>query len=350
MNAMEWNRDLTLAGTEVRRAEAGMSDRRGRGTGTVTFPEMRRGQVGVCVGTLIAPCSRPENPIPGWHSAEAAWAQIHGQLAWYGAMADAGEISLIDDLESLRAALDAWQGTSAEHARRASQPIGVIVSLEGADPILRLDQLEDLRAAGLRALGPAHYGAGRYANGTNATGALPERGRELLREMDRLGIILDVTHLCDDCFWEALDLYSGPVWASHSNCRALVPHNRQFSDEQLKALFERDVVIGAVMDAWMIVPGWVRGESDPASAGATLSALVDHIDHICQLAGTDRHCGIGSDLDGGFGREQSPADVDTIADIASLETILRGRGYDDAAIAGIFHGNFVRFLERAWAR
>ena len=127
--------------------------------------------------------------------------------------------------------------------------------------------------------------------------------------MERLGIILDATHLCDDSFRDALDHFRGPVWASHSNCRALVPHERQFTDDQLRELIARGAVIGAAFDAWMLVPGWVRGTSTPEGSGVTLETVADHIDHICQLAGNARHCGIGSDLDGAFGREQCPSDV-----------------------------------------
>ena len=145
-----------------------------------------------------------------------------------------------------------------------------MLSLEGADSILSLDHLARAWEQGLRAIGPAHYGPGIYANGTDATGGFNAKGRELVKEMDRLGFILDVTHLCDDCFWEALDLFHGPVWASHQNCRALVPHVRQFSDEQFKALFARGAVIGAALDAWMLVPGWVRGQTTPQSAQLTL--------------------------------------------------------------------------------
>ncbi len=154
---------------------------------------------------------------------------------------------------------------------------------------------------------PAHYGPGTYAFGTHATGGIGQRGRELLTEMQRLGIILDATHLCDESFWEALEHFDGPVWASHNNCRALVDDTRQFTDEQLKALIDRGAVIGAALDAWMMVPGWVRGKTTPESAGVTLEHMVDHIDHVCQLAGNARHSGIGTDLDGGFGREQIAA-------------------------------------------
>ena len=221
--------------------------------------------------------------------------------------------------------------------------------MEGADSIVTLQHLERSYAQGLRAVGPAHYGPGTYAQGTDATGGIGVRGRELLAEMDRLGIILDATHLCDDSFWEALDHFNGPVWASHNNCRALVPHNRQFTDEQIRVLIERGAVIGAALDAWMMVPGWVKGQTTPESAGLKLERIIDHIDHICQIAGNARHVGIGTDLDGGYGYEQTPADLDSIADIARIPNLLTRRGYTTDDIQGIMHGNFLRFLRKAWA-
>jgi membrane dipeptidase len=201
----------------------------------------------------------------------------------------------------------------------------------------------------LRAIGPAHYGPGTYAQGTDADGGIGTRGRELLREMERLGVILDATHLCDTSFWEALEAFRGPVWASHSNCRALVPHNRQFSDDQIRALVDRGAVIGAALDAWMIVPGWERGRSTPEGAGVTLERLIDHVDHICQIAGNARHVGIGSDLDGAFGREQTAAEIQTIADLARIPHLLRARGYAERDIEAMVHGNLIAFLRRAWA-
>jgi membrane dipeptidase len=202
---------------------------------------------------------------------------------------------------------------------------------------------------GCEPLGPAHYGPGVYACGTDACGDMGARGRELLGEMERLGIILDVTHLCDDSLRDALDHFRGALWASHSNCRALVPHNRQFDDGQIRELIARGAVIGAAFDAWMLVPGWIRGTSSPESAGVTLETVVDHIDHICQIAGNARHAAIGSDLDGGFGREQCPSDVQTIADLARVPAILAARGYSEEDVANIMHGNVIRFLRAAWA-
>ena len=166
--------------------------------------------------------------------------------------------------------------------------------------------------------------------------------------MARLGIILDVTHLCDESFRDALDHVNGPLWASHSNSRALVAHNRQFSDDQIRELISRGAIIGAVFDAWMLVPGWVRGETTPESAGVTLDTVVNHIDRVCQIAGDSRHSMIGSDLDGAFGREQCPADVQTIADLKKFEDVLSARGYSPHDVDNIFSANFLRFLRSNW--
>lgn len=367
MNALEWNRDLRRSISEIRQREKGCSDKPDRGKGTVSLPEMRRGHIGLCVATQIARYVKPANPLPGWHSPEQAWAQTQGQLAWYRAMEENGQMRQIKNCAELEKHLDLWRklasAPSSKNKNASSEddlanapnsattdlPIGYILSLEGADSIVTLAHLERSYAQGLRALGPAHYGPGTYAQGTDASGGLGQRGRDLLKEMDRLGIILDVTHLCDDSFWEALEHFHGRVWASHSNCRALVPHNRQFADDQIKALIQRGAVIGAALDAWMMVPGWIKRKTTPELVGLKLERIVDHIDHICQLAGNTLHSGIGTDLDGGFGREQSPADLDTIADLARIPSMLNARGYKDGDIEGIMHGNFLRFLKNAWS-
>jgi membrane dipeptidase len=347
MNAVEWNRDLTKTVAELRQREQGKTDKTDRARGTVTLAEMRRGQVGLCVATLIARFVAPDNKLPGWHSPEIAWSITQGQLAWYRAMEDVGEMVQITDAAGLRRHIDLW-GSYRDNPP-ATAPIGYILSLEGADSIRTPAHLQLAYDQGLRALGPAHYGPGRYAQGTQATGGLTPLGRQLLKEMERLGIILDATHLCDDSFAEAMDLFGGPVWASHSNCRALVPHDRQFTDEQLKLLISRGAVIGAPLDAWMMVPGWVRGKTTPQEAGVRLSHMLDHMDHICQLAGNADHVAIGTDLDGGYGTEQTPLDLDTIADLQRLPSMLSQRNYSDADIVKVMHGNWVRFLLNAWA-
>ncbi|WP_276374431.1 membrane dipeptidase [Chryseolinea sp. H1M3-3] len=344
MNAMEWNRDLRRPIQEIRDREKGMSDKPDRGNGVVSFPELRKGDVGLVVATQIARYVAPDNPLPGWHSPEQAWAHTQAQLAWYQAMVEAGELTQVVDLKTLETQVQRWN----DDQPKTSKAIGYILSLEGADSIVSIKYLEKAYAYGLRALGPAHYGPGRYAQGTNATGGLGKDGKALLQEMERLNIILDATHLCDDSFWEAMENFHGHVWASHHNCRALVNHNRQFSDDQLKELISRGAVIGGVFDAWMVVPNWVRKESTPQGMNCNLEKVIDHMDHICQLAGNALHIGIGSDLDGAFGKEQSPYDLETIADLQKLPGLLLKRGYKKEDIENVMHGNWLRFLRKAW--
>ena len=343
MNALEWNRDLRLPVMDLRRREEGLKDKPDRGGNTVSLPALRAGNVGLVVATQIARQVRERSIFPGWYSQEQAWAQTQGQLAWYRAMEEAGELRQIVDLTSLEAHLECWERDAG-----ADKAIGYLLSLEGADSLLHLGKLEQAHGYGLRAIGPAHYGPGVYANGTESSGSLEAKGLELIREMDRLGFILDVTHLTDEAFWQVMDLYQGPVWASHSNCRAIAPHQRQLSDEQIRALVERGAVIGVALDAWMLVPNWIRWVSSPHARQVTLQTVADHMDHICQITGNAGHVGIGSDLDGGFGIEQSPTDLDTIADLQRLPGILGGRGYDDGEIEGICRGNWLRFLRAAW--
>ena len=345
MNAMEWNRDLTRPLAEINAREQGMTDKPDRGNGTVSLPELRKGNVGLVVATQIARFVAPDNPLPGWHSPQQAWAHTQGQLAWYRAMEKQGELKQIRNWQELEAHLAYWNAGED----KSQKAIGYILSLEGADSIVSLDYLETAFENGLRALGPAHYGPGRYAYGTDSSAPLSQQGKDLLRKMDELGIILDATHLCDLAFWDALDHFQGPVWASHNNCRALVDHNRQFSDEMIKALIARGAVIGGVFDAWMLSPGWIRGKSTPNERNVTLNTLLDHFDHICQLAGNANHIGIGSDLDGAFGKEQCPSDLETIADLQKIPDLLLARGYSEEDVQQVMQGNWLRFLKKAWS-
>jgi len=361
-NAVGWDRDLTRPVAEINLAEAEMRDHAARGHATVSLPEMRRGGVAVCLATVLArvnpQCRRkgdganlPERPggcfaqispvpfsLDHAHPA-AAHAAARGQLAYYRLLEAQGEVTLLHTAADLASHWQRWQQDPADDL-----PVGIILAMEGADPIVSPEQAEAWWADGLRSLSLAHYGRGRYAVGTGRSGPLAAEGRRLLMEMDRLGMVLDVTHLAEPGFSEALGLFRGPVMASHNNCRALVPGDRQFSDEQIRRLIERDAVIGVALDAWMLYPGWEIGRTSREVVG--IEAVGDHVDHICQLAGDCRHVGIGSDLDGGYGTEQTPTGLDTIADLQKLAEVLAGRGYSEENVDAVFHGNWLRFFRR----
>ncbi len=345
MNAMEWNRDLKQPVADLREREKGMNDKPDRARNTVSLPALRDGKIGLVVATQIARYVRQGSPLPGWHSPEQAWAQTQAQLAWYQAMVNEGEMIQVSGITSLDAQIKKWEDDSTPDSNK---PVGFILSLEGADSLVNVSYLEKAYAYGLRALGPAHYGQGRYAGGTGTEEGFSANGISLLKEMDSLHMILDVTHLTDLGFSQALEIYKGPVWASHHNCRALVKNQRQLTDDQIRILIERGSVIGGVMDAWMLTDGWIRGVSIPKARGTDLNSLIDNYDHICQIAGNADHIAIGSDLDGAFGTEQSPYDLDTITDLQKLPDLLKQRGYSEANISNILHGNWLRFLKKAW--
>lgn len=339
MNALLWNRDLKLPVAETRRLEAGMNQK-GRAAGTVAFPEMRQGNIPVSFCTVIARVTQPDAVREGYRTHEIAYGHAQGQLAYYRELERQGVVRMISDWPAFAAHLSDWNQAPD------TTPLGLVLTMEGADPIVEPSQVGAWWEQGLRIVSLAHYGPSAYARGTESVGGLTDKGRALLREMQSIGMILDVTHLSDQSFWEAVELFTGPVLATHSNCRALVPGDRQLSDDMLRHLIERDAVIGAVMDAWMLQPGWIRGVTTPEHV--TLNTVVDHIDHICQLAGNARHAAIGSDLDGGYGTEQTPNDLDTIADLRKIADLLRQRGYGEADIERIMHRNWADLLQRVW--
>jgi len=337
MNAIDWNRDLRWTVEEIRLSEKGKTDFPDRGNNTVSFPSMRNGNIGLCIATLIARYAKANHPLDGWHSPEQAWAQTSAQLAWYNEMERQGHLIQIRQKTDLKAIeTDKWNSTS--------DPVAFVMSLEGADSLVSFDHFYQRHDEGLRAIGPAHYGPGTYAYGTDSDAPLSLKGKELLKKMDEMKMVLDATHLCDTAFWEAMDIFNGPVWASHNNCRSLVNHNRQFSDEQIKTLISRGAVIGLALDAWMMVPNWQRAISHPSNTDVGLKHMIDHLDHICQIAGNSNHVAIGTDLDGGFGTEQCPSDIDTISDLQKIPNLLKDRGYEIDEIKGVMNNNWLQKL------
>lgn len=339
MNALNWNRNLDLEVQAIRKAEEGMTQK-GRGLGTVSLPELRKAEVGICVATVICRTARPGNPKPGVASQEIAYARAQGQLAYYRLLEAQGKARILTDWKELEHHVESWQTNSDK------TPLGFVLAMEGADPIVRPEQVENWYRDGLRMVGLSHYGTGVYAHGTSTEGGLIGGGKELLAEMDSLGMILDLSHLAEQAFWEALKLYQGPAVASHNNCRALVAGDRQFSDEQLKALFERSGVVGVALDAWMLYPGWIRGVTPPNVV--TMEAVAEQLDHMCQVAGNSRHAAIGSDLDGGYGIEQCPCDLNTIVDLQKIPALMSKRGYSEDDISNIMHRNWLRLFQEAW--
>jgi len=336
MNGVDWNRDLRMAIAEIRVQETtfNMTDP-GRRTGTVSFPELKRGQIGLGIATLIARQERQINHPLGFTTVEGCYASAMSHVYYYRAMEKAGW------MKQLRTKKDLAQHVASCKKDLAATPFGYIISMECADAVIDPDNIREFYDLGLRAIGITHYGPNRYGGGTQCEVGLAADALPLLRNIEELGIALDLTHLSDPAFWQVADRFGGRVLASHQNARKFCDWQRQFSDEQLKFVIERDGVIGAAFDAVMLQPGWVRGVSKPE---VTIERVVENIDHVCQLAGNCRHSGIGSDLDGGYGYDQCPADLNTIADMQRVAELLSQKNYKATDIEAIMHGNWIRFF------
>jgi len=347
--ALDLRRNLTLPIDEVRRR-----DRHPEDVAMASLPEMRRAGIAGALMKIASDMQREGATIKGDNPTHRTYAIGRGQTAYYEALELAGEIRVLRTSGEFRAHMRDWEAATD----RRSLPVGAVLGLEGADSVVAPAQLEEWWDAGFRVLSLGHYGVSPYAHGTGTgtDGGLLPRGPELLREMDRLGMILDVTHTSDASVREALAIFQGPLLASHSNARAICPGERQLPDDLLQAVIDRDGVVGASMDTWMLYPRgnvdwgtdhWPNNRTVFAREDVTLGDLVDHMDYVCQMAGDSLHAGIGGDTDGQGGRECAPLEIDTVADYQLVADILRGRGYTEPDVENLMYRNWQRLFERA---
>jgi membrane dipeptidase len=346
LNALQLNRDLTLGLDELNAREKGMTDHRCREHAVITVPELRDARTAMCLATVLARWNPKSMPKDGFSridldyaTQEIAGSVAFGQASYYTYLEDSGHLRMVKTKAELEEHWDEWSNHDD-----GSLPVGYILAMEGSDPISWHDRAYEWYEAGLRVASLSHYGMSAYAGGTGTTEGLTANGKELLKQFDAIGIILDLSHLSDKSFDEALDAYSGPLLASHNNCRALVPGGRQFSDEQINRITDRGGIIGTSFDAWMLAKNWSIGSGDPNTV--PLSAVTDHIDHICQLAGSSDHVALGTDLDGGFGSEQTPGAIKRFTDVQKIASLLSEREYSNTDIEKIFHGNWLEFFRK----
>ena len=350
MNALGYERDQRLTVAQLRQREARWSASE-PGLCTTSVEQMRRSGVPACLSTVIARARQTSGTQPGSRfnldmpTQDMAYAVAQGQLAYYRALERQGCVSVITSSPQLQRHWEQWLRPDAE----VLPPVGVIVTMEGADPIVEPRELADWWRQGLRTLMLAHIGPAVYAGGTPtkhfpADAPVSALGRELIKEMMSLKMALDLTHLCEQSFFEAIDLFHGPVYASHSNCRSLAPGTRQLSDAQLRRLIERGGVVGVALHIGMLARG--PDGAAPRRSEVGLDTVARHIDHVCQLAGDARHAALGTDLDGGFGAALCPHDFDGPADLARVGEALRGKGYTDADVEAVLGGNWLAFFER----
>jgi membrane dipeptidase len=340
-NVLTFGRDYMRGNQAIRDQESSTDIPRQNGNTLLGYDAWQDGEIAVIFATLFESPARKS--LGTWDSQvytdqQQAHAIASKQVDIYRQMIEQHSFQLIETQSDLNLCLKTWEPESPTDNRQ----IGLVLLMEGADPIEEPQQVADWQARGVRIVGPA-WESTRYAGGTHEAGPLTSDGERLLTAMQELGMILDLSHLAEEAYYQALDLYEGVMIASHSNPRRFLPTSRGLSDEMIRLLAERGGVVGVVLFNKFLKASWKR--HDPKQQ-VTLSDVVDVIDHVCQLTGSVDHVALGSDFDGGFGLEHVPAEVNTVADLARLQGILAGRGYQPDETARILSGNWLRILQQ----
>jgi membrane dipeptidase len=294
------------------------------GIPTVGLPDLRAGGVSPVCATIF--CEPKYDGKRGYANPDEAYAQAQKQLDWYREQERARTMHFLHQLADF---------SPQEPATQA------ILLLEGADAIRNDADLQVFYDAGLRIVGLTWKEGTRFAGGNARPGPLTPDGVNLLKSLDHYGIIHDVSHLADESFFNLLDITPGPVIASHSNCRAIVPGMRQISDEIIRAITSRGGIIGINFFDRFLLPPDQQGKRR-----ATLTDVLTHIRHICDLSGSATHIGLGTDMDGGFGRQEIPVEIETSADLPRVADALSAGGFNDKDIAGIMGENWMRFFSK----
>lgn len=348
-NALKYGRDYSLSAAEIRKREVGSYAVADNENATVGWEDYQRGQVALIFATLYAmPARWSQNNPEGrqvYKTFDEANRLCRAQMDFYRRLSDSSpdKFRLVTNRRELEEALQRWNAPARGENGR---PVGMIPLMEGADAIRGADELEEWHDLGLRLIGLAWVGT-RYSGGWKEPGPLTAEGRKLLAAMADFNFILDVSHMDEKAALEALDSYRGPIVATHGNCLALLPDadsNRHFSDRVIEGVIERDGVVGVTVYNSYLKSGWKTGRDRREEV--PLDVVAAHIDHICQIAGDSLHAGIGSDLDGGFGLESIPPEMDTVADLQKLAPLLQARGYSEQDVENIFGGNWIARLRR----
>jgi membrane dipeptidase len=223
----------------------------------------------------------------------------------------------------------------------------IIFHIEGAEAIdPELDTLQVLYQAGLRSLGitwsrPNQFGTGvpfAFPQSPDVGPGLTDAGKELVRACNRLGVMVDLSHLNEKGFWDVAKLSDAPLVATHSGVYALCASARNLTDRQLDAVRDSDGVVGVNFHV-----GFLRADGGRDAATTSLTEIVRHVDYMVERMGID-HVALGSDFDGAT----MPGDLRDVAGLPKLVAALRAAGYDNAALAKLAHENWVRVLRQTW--
>jgi membrane dipeptidase len=344
-NTLCYQRDYRVSALKKRQHEQGTAVPQANGLAMLGLPEALAGRVALIFATIFVAPKGEEDGLwdrVSYKTPRQAYEMGMTQLDVYRRLTDMDDrLMLVTTQADLDAVLATWTPDKDIKSRKQ----GLVLLMENADPILEPRQFEEWYEQGVRLVGPA-WQATRYSAGTGAPGGLTALGRELLEVMQSFNAILDLSHMAEAAYLEALERYEGIVIASHSNPRRFCDRDRHLNDEMIRLLAERDGVIGTVLPNYFLDGTWQRRDGKRA---VTLQRVVEIIDYICQLTGSAAHVGIGSDFDGGFGAESVPQEFDTVADLWQIKQALADRGFGADDVKAILHGNMLRKLREGLA-
>ncbi len=342
-NILTLGRQYEKNAAEIRASEASTPYPAFNGSTLLGLDDWLRGEVAVVFSTLFA--SPVRRRLGDWDTqfyrdTQEAYRRYNAQLdAYYRLVENNQRFRLISTQGDLSEVLATWEPDRAGEDR----VIGLIPLMEGADGIREPREVEEWFERGVRVVGLS-WESTAYAGGTHEPGPLTDSGYELLEYMASFRMILDLSHIAEEAYFQALERYEGTLIASHSNPRRFLPTSRGLSDEMIAALAERGGVVGIVPYNSFLKPGWRKG--DPRQE-VPIVTVVDAIDHVCQITGSADHVGIGTDFDGGFGLEHVPDGFETISDLQKLIPLLRERGYTDDQMQKIMSGNWLYMLRES---
>lgn len=312
------------------------------GIPTVGLPDLLEGHVDLICATIF--CQPKYDDKPGYTTPDEAHTAAIAQLQWYESQQAAARLRIVRQPNEIPA-FSPSPGTPEEGTGGGLSSTHAIILMEGADPIRNPQDAQFFHEKGVRIVGLTWKEGTRYAGGNSKPGPLTPAGEEIIKTLDSLGIIHDASHLADESFWRLLEISQGPVIASHSNCRAIVPGIRQLSDDMIRALAERGGMIGInFFNRFLVAPHEV--ENRPAN----LKDVAHHIRHICDLTGSAAFVGLGTDMDGGLGRNEIPQEIQTSADLHRLADVLSDAGFIDTDVFAIMSENWTRFFQKNLAK
>ena len=343
-NILTFARDYTKNSQQIRQIEKNTQNALHNGDSLLGWDDYQKANVGIIFSTLFAaPISTKEGEWDHqtYATQKEAYRLYRNQMDVYFRLTDEhpDKFRLLQTRNDLSRIIE-----DREKTVLPDKPvIGLLPLMEGADGIQRPQDLAEWVELGVRLIGLAWH-ATHYCGGTSEPGPLTEDGFRLLKEMDDTGCVLDISHMDEKAVWQAFDAFSGRVMASHVNPNQLLlsrKSNRFLNDDVIQALVERKGVMGLVPYNTFLDANWTKGSKQPKTP---VHYYVEQIDYVCQLVGSSDFVAIGTDYDGGFGLQDAPYEINSIADIPVIIPMLFEKGYTTQDIAKIFGQNWIRFL------